>query len=110
LIFNVIVSSTIVALLDFWVTKKFLTCVNFFVSDEMSLNDCVYCLDEDEFQHDVNLFIFVENDFLQSFYVNNFFRNQFEHFRRICINQRFNDDRHIAIVMKSENVDFDWMH
>jgi hypothetical protein len=76
----------------------------------MSLNDCVDCLDEDEFQHHVNLFIVVKNDFFQSFSIDNFFHNQFEHSRRICINQRFNDDRYTAIVMKSENADFDRVH
>jgi superfamily II helicase len=84
--------------------------VNFFVSDEMSLNDCVDRLDEDEFQHDADLFIFVENDFFQSFYVDNFFRIQFENSRRICINQRLNDNRHAAIVTENENVDFNRMH
>jgi hypothetical protein len=73
----VIISSAIVALLDFAVTKKSFARVNFVVSDKMSLNDCVDCLDEDEFQHNVDLFILVENDFLQSFHVNNFFRSQF---------------------------------
>jgi hypothetical protein len=77
LIFDVIISSAIVALLDFAVTKEFFARVNFVVSDEMSLNDCVDRLDEDELQHDADLFVFVENDFLQSFHVNNFFRNQF---------------------------------
>jgi hypothetical protein len=86
LIFDVIISSIIITLLDFVVTKNFLTSVNFFVSNEILLNDCVDCLDEDEFQHNVNWFLFVENDFLQSCHVNNFFRNQFEHSRRICIN------------------------
>jgi hypothetical protein len=76
----------------------------------MSLNDCVDRFDENEFQHDVDLFIFIENNFLQSFHVNNFFFNQFEYSCRICINQRFNNDCHIAIVMKNENVDFDWMY
>jgi hypothetical protein len=110
LIFDVIISSAIVALFDFTVTKESFACVNFVVSDEMSLNDCVDRLDEDEFQHDVDLFVFVENDFLQSFYVNNFFRSQFWYFRRICINQRLNNNRHVAIIMKNENVDFDKMH
>jgi hypothetical protein len=110
LIFDVIISSAIVALLDFAVTKKSFANVNFFVSDEISLNDCVDRFDEDEFQHNADLFIFVENDFLQSSHVNNFFRSQFEHSRDICINQRFNDDRHVAIVMKNENVDFDRMY
>jgi hypothetical protein len=73
----VIISSTIVTLFDFAVTKESFARVNFVVSDEMSLNDCVDRLDEDEFQHDVDLFAFVENDFLQSSHVNNFFRNQF---------------------------------
>jgi hypothetical protein len=73
----VIISSAIVALLDFAVTKKSFARVNFVVSDEMSLNDCVNRLDEDEFQHNVDLFIFVENDLFQSFHVNNFFRSQF---------------------------------
>ncbi len=72
-----IISSAIVALLDFAVTKKSFARVNFVVSDEMSLNDCVDRLDEDKFQHDADLFVFVENDFLQSFHVNNFFRSQF---------------------------------
>ncbi len=72
-----IISSAIVALLDFAVTKKSFARVNFVVSDEMSLNDCVNRLDEDEFQHNVDLFIFVENDLFQSFHVNNFFRSQF---------------------------------
>ncbi len=72
-----IISSAIVTLFDFAVTKKSFACVNFVVSDEMSLNNCVDRLDENEFQHDVDLFVFVENDFLQSFHVNNFFRNQF---------------------------------
>jgi hypothetical protein len=84
--------------------------MNFFVSDEMSLNNCVDRLDEDEFQHYADLFIFVENNFLQSFHVNNFFRNQFEHSRRICVNQRLDDDRHAAIVMKNERIDFDRMY
>jgi hypothetical protein len=110
LIFDVIISSTIVALLDFAVTKESFVRVNFVVSDEMSLNDCVDRLDENEFQHDADLFVFVENDFLQLFYVNNFFCNQFWYFRRICINQRLDDDRHVAIVMKNESVDFDKMH
>jgi hypothetical protein len=106
----VIISSAIVTLLDFAVTKKSFASVNFFVSDEMSLNDCVDCLDEDEFQHHVDLFIFVENDFLQSSHEDDFFYRQFEYSRRICINQRLDDDRHAAIVMKNENVDFDQMH
>jgi hypothetical protein len=76
----------------------------------MSLNDCVDRLDEDEFQHHADLFIFVENDFLQSLHVNNFSRSQFEHSRRICINQRLNDDRHVAIVMKNESADSNRMH
>ncbi len=84
--------------------------MSFFVSDEMSLNDCIDCLDENELQHDADLFFFVENDFLQSSHVNDFFSNQFEHSRRICINQRLDDDRHAAIIMKNENVDFDRMH
>jgi hypothetical protein len=75
LIFDVIISSAIIALLDFAITKKSLTSVSFFVSNKMSLNDCVDRLDEDEFQHHADLFIFVENDSLQSFHVNNFFRN-----------------------------------
>ncbi len=41
MIFDVIISSAIVALLDFAVTKKSFARVNFVVSDEMSLNDCV---------------------------------------------------------------------
>jgi hypothetical protein len=90
--------------------KKSFACVNFFVSDEMSLNNCVDRLDENELQHDVDLFFFVENDFLQSFHVDDLFRDQFEHFRRICINQRLDDDRHAAIVMKNENADFDRVH
>ncbi len=49
LTFDVIISSIIVALLDFVVTKKSLASVKFFVSDEMSLNDCVDRLDENEF-------------------------------------------------------------
>jgi hypothetical protein len=110
LIFDVIISSAIVALLDFADTKEFLARVNFVVSDEMSLNSCVDCLDEDEFQHDADLFVFVENDFLQSSHVDHFFRSQFWYSRRICINQRLNDDRHVAIVMKNENADFDKMH
>ncbi len=110
LIFDVIISSTIVALLDFAVTKKSFACVNFVVSDKMSLNDCVDRVDENEFQHNADFFVFVENDFLQSFHVNNFFRNQFWYFRRICINQRFDDDRHVTIIMKNENIDFDKMH
>ncbi len=77
LIFDVIISSAIVALFDFAVTKESFARVNFVVSDEMSLNDCVDRLDEDEFQHDADLFVFVENDFLQSSHVNNFFRSQF---------------------------------
>jgi hypothetical protein len=76
----------------------------------MSLNDCVDRLDEDEFQYYVDLFIFVENNFLQSSYVDNFFRNQFEHSRRIYVNQRLDDDRHVAIVMKNERIDFDRVH
>ncbi len=110
LIFDVIISSRIVTLFDFAVTKNSFANVNFIVSNEMSLNDYVDCFDENKFQHHVDLFIFVENNFLQSFHVNTFFRNQFEHSRRICINQRFNDDRHVAIIMKNENVDFDRMH
>ncbi len=110
LIFDVIISSAIVTLLNFAVTKKSLARVNFVVSDEMSLNDCVDRFDENEFQHDVDLFIFVENDFLQSSHVNNFFRSQFWYSRRICINQRLDDDRYAAIVMKSENADFDRVH
>ncbi len=105
-----IISSAIVALLDFTVTKKSFACVNFFVSDEMSLNDCVDRLDEDEFQHHADLFIFVENDFLQSSHVNDFCRNQFDYSCRICINQRLNDDHHAAIVMNNENADSDRMH
>jgi hypothetical protein len=97
-------------LLDFAVTKKSLASVNFFVSDEMSLNDCVDRLDEDEFQHDVDLFIFVENNFLQSSHEDNFLRSQFEYSRRICINQRLDDDRHAAIVIESENADSDRVH
>ncbi len=31
-------------------------------------------------------------------------------FSSYFINQRLNDDRHVAIVMKNENVDFDKMH
>jgi hypothetical protein len=77
LIFDVIISLTIITLLDFAITKKSFARVNFVVSDKMSLNNCVDRLDENEFQHDVDLFVFVENDFLQSFHVNNFFRNQF---------------------------------
>ncbi len=84
--------------------------MNFFVSDEMSLNDCVDRLDENEFQHYADLFIFVENDFFQSFHEDNFFHRQFEYSRRICINQRFDNDRYVAIVMKNENVDSDRMH
>jgi hypothetical protein len=76
----------------------------------MSLNDCIDRLDEDEFQHHADLFIFVENNFLQSFYVNNFFRDQFEHSRCIYIDQRLNDDRHAAIIMMNKKVDFDRMH
>jgi hypothetical protein len=76
----------------------------------MSFDDCVDCFDEDEFQHYADLFIFVENDFLQSFHEDNFFHRQFEYSRRICIIQRLNDDRHVAIVMKNENVDFNRMH
>jgi hypothetical protein len=76
----------------------------------MSLNDCVDRFDEDEFQHDADLFVFVENDFLQLSHVNNFFRNQFWYSRRICINQRLNDDRHVVIIMNDENADFDKMH
>jgi hypothetical protein len=49
LIFDVIISSIIVALLDFAVTKKSFARVNFVVSDEMSLNNCVDHFDEDEF-------------------------------------------------------------
>ncbi len=105
-----IISSAIVALLDFAVTKKSLASLNFFVSNEMSLNDCVDRLDENEFQHHADLFIFVENDFLQSFYENDFFYRQFEYFRCTCINQRLDDDRHAAIVMKNENADFDRIH
>ncbi len=59
-----IISSAIVALLDFAITKESFARVNFVVSDEMSLNDCVDRLDENEFQHDVDLFVFVEDDFL----------------------------------------------
>jgi hypothetical protein len=99
-----------VALLDFAVTKKSFARVNFVVSDEMSLNDCVDRFDEDEFQHNADLFIFVEDDLLQSFHENNFFRNQFWYSRRICIDQRFNNDRYAAIVIENENVDLDRMH
>jgi hypothetical protein len=106
----VIISSTIVALLDFAVTKKSFADVNFFVSNEMSFDDCVDRLDENEFQHYADLFIFVENDFLQSFHEDNFFHRQFTYSCRICINQRFDDDRYAAIVMKNENVDFNRMH
>ncbi len=49
LIFDVIISSTIITLLDFKVTKKSFTRVNFFVSDKMSLNDCVDYFDENKF-------------------------------------------------------------
>ncbi len=84
--------------------------MSFFVSDEMSLNDCVDRLDEDKLQHDADLFFFVEDDFLQSSHVDDLSRDQFEHFRRICINQRLNDDRHAAIVMKNESADSDRMH
>jgi hypothetical protein len=76
----------------------------------MSLNDCVDRLDEDKLQHDADLFFFVEDDFLQSSHVDDLSRDQFEHFRRICINQRLNDDRHAAIVMKNESADSDRMH
>jgi hypothetical protein len=76
----------------------------------MSLNDCVDRLDEDEFQHNADLFTFVENDFSQSFHVNNFFRSQFWYSRRICIDQRLNDDCHAAIVIENENADSDRMH
>ncbi len=76
----------------------------------MSLNDCVDRFDEDEFQHYVDLFFFVENDFLQSSHVDDFFRSQFEDSRRICINQRFNDDCHTAIVTKNESADSDRVH
>jgi hypothetical protein len=110
LIFDVIISSIIVTLFDFAIMKKSFTRVNFVVSDEMSLNDCVDRLDENEFQHNADLFIFVENDLLQSFHENNFFRSQFWYSRRICIDQRFNDDHHVAIVIENENVDFDRMH
>jgi hypothetical protein len=106
----VIISSTIVTLLDFVVTKKSSASVNFFVSDEMSLNDCVDRLDKDEFQHYVDLFIFIEKNFLQSFHEDNFPYRQFEYSRCIYINQRFNDDRHAAIIIKSENADFDRVH
>jgi hypothetical protein len=106
----VIISSAIVALLDFAVTKKSFADMNFFVSDEMSFDDCVDRLDEDEFQHYADLFIFVENDLLQSFHEDNFFHRQFEYSRRICINQRLDDDRHTAIVIKNESVDLNRMH
>jgi hypothetical protein len=86
LISDVIVLSTIITLLDFWITKKSFKYVNFFVSNEMSLNDCVDRLDEDKFQHNVNLFVFVKDYFLQLFHVNNFFCSQFKNFRCICIN------------------------
>jgi hypothetical protein len=76
----------------------------------MSLNDCVDRLDEDEFQHNADLFIFVENDLLQSFHVDNFFRSQFWYSRRICIDQRLNDDCHAAIVIENESADSDWVH
>ncbi len=105
-----IVSSAIVALLDFCVTKKSFACVSFVVSDEMSLNDCVDRFEKDEFQHDADLFVFLENDLLQSFHVDDFSRSQFERFRRICINQRLDDDRHAAIVMKNESADSDRVH
>ncbi len=70
-----IIFSTIVTLLDFAITKEFLARVNFVISDEMSLNDRVDRFDEDEFQHNADLFIFVENDFFQLFHVNDFFCN-----------------------------------
>jgi hypothetical protein len=63
LIFDVIISSTIVTLFDFAVTKESFARVNFVVSNEMSLNDCVDRLDENEFQHDADLFVFVKDDF-----------------------------------------------
>jgi hypothetical protein len=63
LILNVIISSIIITLLDFAITKKSFARVNFVVSNKMSLNDCINCFDENEFQHDADLFVFVENDF-----------------------------------------------
>ncbi len=74
--FYMIINSAIITLLDLVVTNQTLANVCFVVLYEIASNDRVDRFEDDEFQHDVDLIVFFENDFFNSFHVNDCFNNK----------------------------------